>query len=161
MSIILYHGSYVEVAAPDISFSRDNLDFGRGFYVTPSREQAFSWATRFKRKNGQGVVSHYVVKEVSFLSQGTNVKTFETYSQEWLEFIISCRSGKDNSIFDVVIGGITDDRVFDTIQLYLDGLIDQSAALQRLQYDKPNLQYCFRNQQTIEECLIFLKSEVF
>ena len=161
MSILLYHGSYVEVTRPNISFSRNNLDFGRGFYVTPIREQAFNWAERFKRKHGKAVVSHYTINNMSEWNTGCVIKTFETYSQEWLEFVINCRSGKDNSNFDVVIGGIANDRVFDTIQLYLDGLIDQSAALQRLQYDKPNLQYCFRNQKIIEDCLLFLKSEVF
>jgi len=36
----LFHGSYLAVEKPDISFSRDNVDFGRGFYTTPIREQA-------------------------------------------------------------------------------------------------------------------------
>jgi len=61
---------------------------------------------------------------------------------------------------NVVVGGIANDRIFDTIQLYLDGLIDKSATLHRLKYDKPNVQYCFRSQRTIDECLKFLQSEV-
>lgn len=32
--MIVYHGSYMEISAPDIKHSRTNLDFGRGFYVT-------------------------------------------------------------------------------------------------------------------------------
>ena len=42
--MILYHGSYLSVKTPDTSFSRDNVDFGKGFYTTPIREQAISWA---------------------------------------------------------------------------------------------------------------------
>lgn len=38
--MILYHGSYVEIKEPSLSFSRDNLDFGKGFYTTPIKEQA-------------------------------------------------------------------------------------------------------------------------
>jgi len=42
--MILYHGSYTEVKKPDIGFSLRNLDFGRGFYVTPIYEQARKWS---------------------------------------------------------------------------------------------------------------------
>ena len=40
--MILYHGSYLEVQTPDLVHSRENLDFGRGFYTTPLYEQAIS-----------------------------------------------------------------------------------------------------------------------
>ena len=48
--IKVYHGSYVEIKKPDLSFSRIKIDFGKGFYVTPIREQAISWAIRWKRR---------------------------------------------------------------------------------------------------------------
>ena len=38
--MILYHGSFLEIAKPDLVHSRSNVDFGRGFYVTPLYEQA-------------------------------------------------------------------------------------------------------------------------
>ena len=38
--MILYHGSFLEIARPDLVHSRPNVDFGRGFYVTPLYEQA-------------------------------------------------------------------------------------------------------------------------
>ncbi len=31
--MILYHGSYVQVEMPDLEHSRENVDFGRGFYT--------------------------------------------------------------------------------------------------------------------------------
>lgn len=48
--MIVYHGSYCLVANPHISFSRDALDFGKGFYVTGIEEQAVSWTSKFKRR---------------------------------------------------------------------------------------------------------------
>jgi hypothetical protein len=33
--MILYHGSYVVIEKPELKFSREKLDFGRGFYTTP------------------------------------------------------------------------------------------------------------------------------
>lgn len=38
--MILYHGSFLEIAKPDLVHSRPNVDFGRGFYVTPLHDQA-------------------------------------------------------------------------------------------------------------------------
>ena len=37
--MILYHGSFLEIAKPDLVHSRFNVDFGRGFYVTPLYEK--------------------------------------------------------------------------------------------------------------------------
>lgn len=38
--MIVYHGSYCIIENPDISRSRDNLDFGKGFYLTEIKSQA-------------------------------------------------------------------------------------------------------------------------
>ena len=53
--MILYHGSYLIIEKPDIVFSRNNVDFGRGFYTTPIKEQAEKWSARFKKSQGQSV----------------------------------------------------------------------------------------------------------
>lgn len=39
-NMILYHGSYMIVKHPDLTRCRKGKDFGQGFYVTTSREQA-------------------------------------------------------------------------------------------------------------------------
>ena len=157
--MILYHGSYTTVEKPDVSFSRNNVDFGKGFYTTPILRQAVGWSNRFKRKYGQSVVSSYYIDEPS-LRDNASVLEFGTYSEEWLEFIISCRNGKNTSEYDVVTGGVANDKVFDTIQLFLDGLIDKNESIKRLRYEKPNIQYCFRSQTVIDRYLIFESGEV-
>ena len=85
---------------------------------------------------------------------------FETYSDEWLTFIVSCRRGEIIGTYDVVIGGVANDKVFDTIQLFFDRLIDQKEAIKRLRYEKPNIQYCFRNKEVIDKYLRFIFNEV-
>ncbi len=50
-----------------------------------------------------------------------NVKVFETYDEEWLDFILTCRQGKDTTDYDLVIGGIANDKIFKTIDLYFTG----------------------------------------
>jgi len=156
--VILYHGSYLSVEKPDISYSRDNVDFGKGFYATPIREQAVSWAARFKRKRGQSVISTYELDDEA-MRHDVSILEFTSYSEEWLDFIISCRRGKNFSAFDVVIGGVANDKVFDTIEAFLNGFYGKTQAIQRLQYEKPNLQYCFRTQSVINSYLNFVVGE--
>ena len=155
----LYHGSYLVIEKPDISFSRINLDFGRGFYTTPIKSQAINWSRRFKRKRGMSVISIYEIDELK-LKKEASVLTFDDYSIEWLDFIISCRQGRSNEKYDVVIGGVANDKVFNTVQLFLDNLIDKEESLKRLRYEKPNQQYCFCNQEVIDKYLTFVSSEV-
>ena len=57
--MILYHGSYAEISEPDLSHSRANVDFGKGFYTTTIYEQAEKWCGKFKRRGKDGIVSHY------------------------------------------------------------------------------------------------------
>lgn len=90
--MILYRGSFTEVRKPDISYSRDTLDFGKGFYVTPIYEQAKKWSLRFKRKKGKSVISWYELDEKK-LRHEARIKEFSSYSEEWLDYIITCRGG--------------------------------------------------------------------
>ena len=40
--MLLYHGSYVSIPDIDLSRCMGGLDFGRGFYLTSSYEQAYN-----------------------------------------------------------------------------------------------------------------------
>ena len=61
----------------------------------------------------------------------------------------SCRKGKDTTDYDVVIGGIANDKIFKTIDLYFTGDISKEEALNRLKYEKPNNQYCLRTTRAL------------
>ena len=61
--MILYHGSFLEIAKPDLVYSRPNVDVGRGFYVTPLYEQAAKWCGKFKRRGKDGIISRYEYDE--------------------------------------------------------------------------------------------------
>lgn len=43
MKITVYHGGTERVDVPICRLGRENLDFGRGFYVTDIKEQACRW----------------------------------------------------------------------------------------------------------------------
>lgn len=154
--MILYHGSYVEIIKPDLNHSRHNVDFGKGFYTTPLHEQAKKWCSKFKRRGKEGIISYYEFDEREY--ETLKVQKFESYSEEWLDFILNCRRGKDNTDYDIVIGGVVNDKVFNTVELFFDGLIDKKEAINRLRYEKPNLQICFRTEKALA-CLHFERSE--
>lgn len=155
--MILYHGSYLEIETPDLIYSRENVDFGRGFYTTPIYEQAVKWCEKFKRRGKDGIVSRYHFDEKGYLE--LKVLKFDSYSEEWLDFILNCRKGKDSTDYDIVIGGVANDKVFNTVELYFDNLIDKKEAIRRLRYEKPNLQICFRTPKALEAYLHYEGSE--
>ena len=155
--MILYHGSYLEIPAPDLVHSRTNVDFGRGFYTTPLHDQAVRWCEKFKRRGKKGIISIYNFNEEAY--QTLKVLKFDSYSEEWLDFILSCRTGNDLTDYDIVIGGVANDKVFNTVELYFDNLIDKKEAIRRLRYEKPNLQICFRSHTALTEYLHYERSE--
>ena len=153
----LYHSSNSVVENPDIQHSRNYLDFGRGFYLTSLCEQAVRYAQRFKRRGQPSWLNTYELLEYS--EQQWNVKQFDTYDREWLDFVAQCRDGKDVGDYDLVIGGIANDRVFMTLDRYFTGEISQEEALGLLRFEKPNIQYCIRSERMFRDCLTYIKSE--
>ena len=83
-------------------------------------------------------------------------KIFTAYDREWLEFIVANRSGQPVAdAFDYIEGGVANDRVIDTVNLYMTGLMDIETALLRLFVHKPNNQICLLNQCITDKYLIF------
>ena len=82
--MILFHGSFVVVDKPDLLHSRFNVDFGKGFYVTPIYKQAEKWSKRFKKLGKDGIITSYKFDESAY--KILKVLSFDTYSEDWLIF---------------------------------------------------------------------------
>lgn len=155
----VYHGSTAIVQKPDVTFGRTNLDFGTGFYTTDKRMQAERWVQRFIHLGKRSFINIYNFDDTN-LPLNCKYKHFLKYDEEWLDFIISCRhGGKDYLNYNVIEGGIANDKVFNTIELYFDNLIDKQEALKRLIFEKPNNQICFISQDIMNKYLHFEKAE--
>ena len=95
--MILYHGSYVAVEKPDLDKCAKHKDFGQGFYLTTSLEQAISFARLSLGKvKDRGVVP--TTEETAWVSSFhvgdiTGLKTFvfQTADKEWLHCIVGHR----------------------------------------------------------------------
>ena len=154
----LYHGSTVIVDKPLVSYGRDNLDFGKGFYTTSMQSQAEKWVQRFISLGKKGIINIYNFDDTD-IQKKYRYKKLQEYNEEWLDFILACRNGsKEYQNYDIIEGGIANDKVFNTVELFFTGLIDKSTALQRLKYEKPNNQICFVNQEVMNKVLHFESS---
>lgn len=153
----LYHSSTVVIEKPDVQHSRDNLDFGRGFYLTSVREQAMRYAERFTRRGKAAFVNEY---ELDDETPDFTIKEFASYDEEWLNYVATCRKGQlSMQSYDAVSGGVANDKVFNTVDLYFAGVITKDEALGRLKYEKPNHQLCILNGQMLDRHLRFIKAE--
>ena len=155
---ILYHGSNVIVEQPLVSIGRKDLDFGPGFYLTPLFEQASKWAVRIKtiRRAKQAIVNTFEFT----LPQDCKVKRFDAYDKEWLDFIVDSRKGKQPwSGYDIIEGGVADDRVIDAVEAYINGYADVEHTLRQLAYHKPNYQICILSQEIVDKYLQFKSYE--
>lgn len=153
----LYHSSNVIVEFPDTQHSRKYLDFGCGFYLTSLHEQAVRYAQRFKRRGQQAWLNTY---EFTLGDESRwNIMRFDTYDKNWLEFVAQCRDGNDVGDYDMIIGGIANDRVILTLDRYFAREISQEDALGLLKFEKPNIQYCIRSEKMLQECFTFIQSE--
>ena len=82
----------------------------------------------------------------------------ESYDKAWLDFVSKCRAGEDDTDYDMVVGGIANDRVILTLDRYFAGELSQEETLGLLKYVKPNIQYCIRSEQMLQDCLTFVGS---
>lgn len=145
--ITLYHGSPYCVEHPLVNVGRTVLDFGPGFYLTRLRHQAVEWALRIKSRKQPGVPPEAWLNTYRF-------------DLRWLHFIAASRRDQSPwAPYDLIEGGVANDRVIDAIEAYIEGIIDADAALGRLAYARPNHQLCLRSQSLADRYLHHVSSQ--
>ena len=88
MKITVYHGGTERVDVPICRLGRENLDFGRGFYVTDIKEQACRWAiATAKRRNTQAIINIYQLDRELVLEKALRFGVFGIYCSQssWTE----------------------------------------------------------------------------
>ena len=136
--MLLYHGSYIGIPAIDLNRCFGGLDFGRGFYLTSSYEQAYNYVQLSVRKamrigtvpkdfnpeDGQISVYkfHYDPNILAYCFHGASV--------EWLHFVAANRKKdlfpqllKKYGTIDIIGGKIADDQTAHTLQQYIGCLL--------------------------------------
>lgn len=151
--MLLYHGSNIEVSKPQILESDRRLDFGKGFYLTSSFEQAKRWAelTVKRRGSGKETVSVFEFDENSV--SDLKILHFTQAQKEWLEYVTMNRKNQtiSNDNYDIVIGPVANDRTIPVISLYFSGIYDIEETIKRLMPQKLCDQYTFRTEMAIKK----------
>lgn len=157
--MIVYHGGTDIIPNPLVSVGRDELDFGKGFYVTDIRSQAETWAQRIAGRRESAPVLNIYEFDLETAITKYRHKKFKGYDKEWLDFIAANRCSKEAwKDFDLIMGGVADDRVVDTVESYIAELMSEEIALKRLAQYAPNNQLCITHQGLADECLHFVES---
>ena len=113
------------------------------------REQAERWAKRYDRP----IVSIYTVR----MNTRLNILEFKEMTDAWLDFIIDCRNGTAH-YYDIVIGAMANDQIYNYIADYVDGIItrDQFWSLARFKYPTHQINFCSNEAL---KCLEFVSAE--
>lgn len=145
----VYHGCYTTITEPTIIPGKNTKDFGSGFYCTIIREQAERWAKRYQSP----ILNTYTVR----MNTALNILEFSDMTEEWLDFIINCRHGKPHD-YDIVIGAMANDQIYNFIADYMDGVItrEQFWSMAKFKYPTHQINFC---SQAALRCLEFVSSE--
>ena len=146
----LYHGSGAIVEFPEIRKTKYTKDFSWGFYCTKSYEQAHRWA---ERRHDSGIVNVYSYT----VNETLKILKFEQMTDEWLDFIAECRTGKIHD-YDIVEGPMADDTIWNFVNEYLSGNISRSVFWEYAKFKHPTHQMSFHSLKALD-CLKFERSE--
>lgn len=147
----LYHGSNIAVENPKILQADRKLDFGTGFYLTSSYEQAKRWALLTLKRRGEGkqIITCFHTDEK--IIDSLNVLRFDKADEQWLEFISQNRNVSDFvDKHDIVIGPVANDRTMPVIRLYFAGIYDEAETVKRLLPQKLKDQFAFKTERALK-----------
>jgi hypothetical protein len=144
----VYHGGYRLIVEPEIKISKNNKDFGQGFYCTELQSQAERWSLRFQTP----IVSVFEYEDQSNL----DIVSFDEMTVAWLDFIVNCRSGKPH-FHDIVIGSMANDQVWNYVADYISGILTQEQFWVLAKFKHPTHQIAFCTAKALT-CLQFVES---
>lgn len=154
--IVLFHGSKKEIVGElSLDYSRNHVDFGKGFYVGDNYEQAAEFIANMNE-------SSVYAFEVDY----TNLKVLKLdVSMEWMNLIALNRGHLEKykntqkyqqlldqlSSYDVIIAPIADMRMADTINDFVNGLIPSEPAMHALKSLHLGDQIVFKTMKALKQ----------
>lgn len=177
---LLYHGSYTEVSQIDFAKCKYGLDFGKGFYVTSSLQQARSYVPASVRKaKRRGIIPENMEEaegRVSIFKYQPNpnlfIHIFDEADEEWLHFA-ACNRNRElfpalrrkYAAVDIIGGKVADDQTAVTLNNYVAGAYGvpgteraDRITIEILEPERLKDQFCFRTMDAIHS-LQFVRSE--
>ena len=148
--IILYHGSNQPVENPKILESKRALDFGAGFYLTSSINQAEKWAKSVTLRRGIGKP---ILNIFEFNENVNDLKVlkFEKANGDWLDYVVKNRKKMpliEN--YDLIIGPVANDSTLPVINDYIDGKYTKEEAINHLLPQNLKDQFTFVTEKALK-----------
>ena len=171
--MILYHGSYIEINEIDLNKCSKSKDFGKGFCLTTSLEQAkaFIKTSILKAKKDNLVPLHqsygYVTTFKVHVNKDISYYEFDKLDKDWLYYISINRRrqfysklkkllSEDFDKYEVLIGKIANDDTNATLTAFLAGAygdIEEDSAFNMvrslLKPDRLENQFCFKSSRAV------------
>lgn len=148
--MLLYHGSNMVVREPRILPNLRQLDFGGGFYLTSSKQQATKWAHAVTRRRNRGKAVLNTYKLDISNTDALNVLKFPEANGGWLDFVVANRRGTDvDTSYDLVIGPVANDSTLPVIDDYMRGTYPKHIAIELLQPQNLTDQYAFLSEKAL------------
>lgn len=150
---VLFHGSKYGLSKVTISGSRDNCDFGNGFYLGETYKQALSFVCEKDKSS---------VYSFKYSFENLKLKKFKC-DLEWMLAICYYRgtlgSFSENprvkkiieeiESVDIVIAPIADNKMFYIMAQFTEGEINADVALHSLSTSKLGLQFIFKTEKAL------------
>jgi hypothetical protein len=132
--------------------------------MTANKDQAIQFAPKVVRraerrdeKPGIATVNEYDF-DLGAAIQALSLKQFGKADEEWLDYVVDNRKGSGKAgDYDIVIGPVANDDVFEVIGYYEDGVYTKEMALEKLKIKKLFNKYVFKSEAAIDT-LIFIRS---
>jgi len=122
----LYHVGFSEIKTPDLKIGRKNADFAQGFYLSNDLEFSYKWAKT--RIDSNTYLNTYELDITSL-----NIKEFKR-DNEWFNYIFKNRNNYEDELkdYDVIIGPIANDTIYNTWGILTSGYVSNDKALEVL-----------------------------
>lgn len=178
--MLLYHGSYTGIPRIDLNKCTRGLDFGKGFYLTSSFDQAYAYVPLSAKKAVRiGIVPENFNLEDGQISvyrfhydPNLLFHPFPSANSEWLHFVSANRNQslfpellKKYQTTDIIAGKIADDQTARTLQQYIGGYFGMpglpdtdEAVIKKLLPNRLWDQFCFRTEDAVKS-LEFVRSD--
>lgn len=127
----LYHGTAEKIQKVDVLKGKNYKDFGKGFYMAVSKQQAVGMMHKkyrealLRRPNAEKGRFQEILYEIKIdceYAKTLKIKEFKTADEDWLDFILMCREqGGLPHDYDIVIGPTADDDTMVCLNSYWRG----------------------------------------
>ena len=154
---VLFHGSKEGLSKVTVTGSRENCDFGKGFYLGETYNQALAFVCENEKSS---------VYSFRYSLSNLKIKEFDC-SLDWMIAICYYRGMlgdySNNKMVkdvvskvekaDVVVAPIADNKMFYIMAQFTDGEINADVALHSLSASKLGLQYIFKTDRALKNLI--------